>query len=249
MSNDTTPQKTCTKCGQSFPATAEYFHTDRGRKDGLTPSCKQCAHEYYLANRDKKLEYARVYQQANPDKVREYKREYRQINQDTIAEYMREYRQANRDEKREKDRAYQQANKEHIRKQKREYKQANPDKVRISKQRRRARKANLPDTFTERQWLECLEYFNYCCAVCGHQLRDLFGDVKPHADHWIPVSYEDGDNPGTTADNMVCLCSECNLDKNAKHPEQWLIEKFGKRKAVQILERIQTYFAWTQLPK
>lgn len=34
--------KTCTRCGESFPATTEHFHRNRQSKDGLYPQCKPC---------------------------------------------------------------------------------------------------------------------------------------------------------------------------------------------------------------
>lgn len=242
MSHDTTPTKVCSKCGQEFPATPEYFSRSHKAKDGLNTQCKVCIHAYQQENRDKKQEYDRVYQQVNQDVIRKKAREYYQVNRDKRLEYDRVRRQSNPEKKRK----YRQANKEKIREHKREYRQAHPEKHRIRNSRREARKRNLPDTFTVEQWQACLEYHHYCCAVCGYQLRDLFGNIEPHADHWIPLA--NPDCPGTTADNMVCLCSVCNLSKHHKMPDAWLSEKFGKRKAVQISERIHAYFAWTQSP-
>lgn len=34
--------KKCTKCLAKHPATTKYFYQDKGRKDGLYPSCKKC---------------------------------------------------------------------------------------------------------------------------------------------------------------------------------------------------------------
>lgn len=34
--------KTCTKCGNEHPATAEYFYKHNQKKDGLRPDCKFC---------------------------------------------------------------------------------------------------------------------------------------------------------------------------------------------------------------
>lgn len=113
---------------------------------------------------------------------------------------------------------------------------------RIHAHLRRARKNDLPATFTAEQWEQSLNYFNGCCAVCGRQLNSLFGDYKAHQDHWIPVSYEGDDNPGTVATNMIPLCKPCNLSKAASMPEDWLAQNFSKRKSRDILARVQTYF-------
>lgn len=112
----------------------------------------------------------------------------------------------------------------------------------VSQKRRSARKKELPNTFNNDDWLLCLEDWHYCCAVCGKQLRDLLGNIKPNADHWIPLNYKGADNPGTVPENMICLCNNCNSSKCDKMPEAWLVECFGKRKADKILDRIEFYF-------
>jgi hypothetical protein len=62
-------------------------------------------------------------------------------------------------------------------------------------------------------------------------------------DHWIPLSSPGC--PGTVATNMVPLChgiGGCNNSKCDRDPQGWLLEKFGERKALEILERIPAYF-------
>ena len=117
-----------------------------------------------------------------------------------------------------------------------------PERSILNYHRYRSRKRNLPDTWTKEHWKFCLDYWHHCCAVCGKQLRDLFGEIKPHADHWIPVSYQGEDNPGTVPENMICLCSKCNFSKHDYMPTDWLISRYGKRKANKILKRINGYF-------
>jgi len=108
-----------------------------------------------------------------------------------------------------------------------------------------ARKRGLPDDFTVDQWQRCLDYFNHCCAVCGRQMKDLFGTHTVAMDHWIPLSSPDC--PGTVAHNIVPLChgeGGCNNSKGAKIPETWLKKRFGGRKAKAIVARIEAYFDW-----
>jgi len=38
--------KKCTKCGEEYPATAEFFHRNKTGKYGLTSQCKECRREY-----------------------------------------------------------------------------------------------------------------------------------------------------------------------------------------------------------
>lgn len=230
--DSTTPFKTCTKCGQTFPATAEYFSRDNSRKNGLRSHCKQCcnsAHQqWYKANRDNQLEQYREYHQANRDQRLEYMAEYRKNNR----ERMRKHRVANREYEAE---------------YRRKYRKNNAKKIRLKTMKRRTRKRDLPDTLTSEQWQNALDYFNGCCAVCSRPLRDLFGTHTVAIDHWIPMISPDC--PGTTSLNCVPLChgqDGCNNKKHAKMPIDWLAETYSKRKAKEILERIEGYFEWVR---
>ena len=55
--------KTCTKCGQNFPATTVYFYKHARGKYGITPRCKPCV------NKDNKAVSERMLQE-NPKRVR-----------------------------------------------------------------------------------------------------------------------------------------------------------------------------------
>jgi hypothetical protein len=271
MSNDTIPTKICTKCGQEFPATLEYFYASKRGYLGLRADCKACKDiavrenraknkeriiqrrkERYQNNKEKEREYNRQYRATHAKEIAEYSREYYkrnrpegrksdyQTNREVILQQQKKYRQENQEKEYKRKRLYQQNNREKVLNYQRQWKENNRDKIRIYSQRRDARKRNLPDTYTVEEWLACLEYFNHCCAVCGAQLRDLFGEIEPHADHWIALN--DPDCPGTVAENMVCLCNGCNVSKQDTQAIVWLIKKFGKSKAKQILMRIEAYF-------
>lgn len=45
--------KICTKCGEEYPATSEYFYKRKDRKYRLVSWCKRCASEYYKSNKEK----------------------------------------------------------------------------------------------------------------------------------------------------------------------------------------------------
>lgn len=190
------------------------------------------------------ITYRREYYQANREKIRENQQQYYQEHREEILKRIRQWRITQKDSVRAQRKKHYQKNRTIIAARMKRWQQANPEKVAAAKARREARKRQFPVAFTFEQWQSCLEYHHYCCAVCGNQLRDLFGDVKPHADHWIPLSYEGADNPGTVATNMICLCSDCNFSKRATMPDVWLIEQYGKRKANEILTRVNTYFEW-----
>jgi len=209
----TVASKRCSTCKETKAVSA--FGRDSTKKDGLRSECKECAREYN-----------RVYRAANSEKLREAKRVYYAANSEKAREAKRVYRAANPEKVREASRVY---------------RAANPEKGRVRNQRRRARKANLPNTLTTAEWQYAIDYFHGYCAVCDRPLKDLFVTHTASADHWIPLSK----GGGTTADNIVPLCSGedgCNNSKHNAMPEVWLALKFGKRKARAILQRINAYF-------
>lgn len=74
--------KTCTKCGQSLPATREFFHLHGPTPDGFKPRCKSCRRaeeqERYVTLPDKAGRIARVVEwgRQNPEKRARYTRQW-----------------------------------------------------------------------------------------------------------------------------------------------------------------------------
>ena len=74
--NSITNLKRCSKCKKSFPATLEFFHHHKGRRDGLHAWCIKCKRigeqdrnrRYYERHRDEILKKAKAYHHANPEK-------------------------------------------------------------------------------------------------------------------------------------------------------------------------------------
>lgn len=227
MVNDTTPLKRCTKCGNEYPATTEYFY-----KSGkyLQSRCKPCISSYHKSNRAK-----------NVEKARERDRRNRAKNAKRRSEYNRQWRLSNREKARKLWRTWSLKNHEKVREKDRRYRLDNPDKIRERNRRRCARKANLPATFTAEHERLALDYFNGCCAVCGRQLKDLFCTHTVHWDHWVPMSK----GGATTPDNMVPLCGGlggCNNRKHDSDPVEWVNASFNPRAAKSILRRVNKYF-------
>lgn len=223
--------KTCSNpdcpCDNPQPAT-NFYPQGKGSKY-FKSICKTCENnkskEYYWEHVETIRERALLRARANAEQHRINSRQWGRNNPDRRRENFKRWRKANPD--------YHLA-----------WKRANPDRQRAMSQRRLARKRNLPDTFTAADWQHALNYFNGCCAVCGRP-PGLWHTLA--ADHWTALS--DPDCPGTIPTNIVPLChprkdggDSCNVSKHNKNPEQWLVEKFGKRKAKKILARIQAYF-------
>ena len=90
MSQDP-PIKTCTKCGQPFPATAEYFRRHRKGRFGLRPECKSCSCPN-TPNPDKARLQKRKWRNSNPEKSRNASKNWRLHNRERVREYEKSYR-------------------------------------------------------------------------------------------------------------------------------------------------------------
>jgi hypothetical protein len=249
-STSSTPQmKRCSRCGEDKPLTREHFYYDKTAKSGFQPRCIQCGkayyhplerQQYYIDNKER----IQQYRKDNRDKLRVSGRRYYELHRDHYRELNRhhylEHREKILERKRITGPESRQRNADVLRERHRKWRMANINRCRLAGSKRRARVRSLPATFTHEQWLFCLEYWHNRCAVCERQLRDLFGKIEPHFDHWIPIT--NAACPGTTADNMVCLCSDCNLSKHDKMPDVWLTRRYGGRKAAAILRRVEAYF-------
>jgi 5-methylcytosine-specific restriction endonuclease McrA len=81
---------------------------------------------------------------------------------------------------------------------------------RETKRKRREIISQLPHTFTEEEWQQCLEHFNHSCAYCGSK-------KNIQRDHFISVF-----NFGYyTKDNMVVACGFCNPSKGDRDFFEW----------------------------
>jgi 5-methylcytosine-specific restriction endonuclease McrA len=100
----------------------------------------------------------------------------------------------------------------------------------VRAQKRRAKLALLPSDFTRKDWKAALEYFNHKCAYCGEHL------TRAEQDHFIPAR----DGGGYTKDNIVPACRECNRDKRAKNPIDWLSSQV---KGLIAYARVMNYFS------
>lgn len=120
--------KKCSRCGNEYPATTEYFHRSKRERDGLKLECKACRHQYAKKQYAKKLEQDPNYNKKFYAEMKEkhYERElerqtkWREDNRERYNKRLREWRKGS-----EKYKAYikkyQQENKVRIAENQRRY--------------------------------------------------------------------------------------------------------------------------------
>lgn len=212
--------------------------------------------EYRARNPDKIREQRKRYCAQYAEQLREKRRKHYADNAETYRERARQYHRDNTDAENERKQRYRANNPEKVREKNRKYREEsrwfeknkeymrqwvydNPEKVRVYHSRYVAKRRSLPDTLTDAEWQGTLAHFNGCCAVCGRPVG-LWHTLA--ADHWVPLSSPEC--PGTVAWNMVPLChgdGGCNNSKHARNATEWAVWKFGKRKGMAIVRRIETY--------
>jgi hypothetical protein len=146
---ESTPSKRCTKCGESKPATSEYYGKYKRTSDGFKAWCKACVKafpveysEMLRVERDKRRADAqrtnaekvnarnRQRYHANIEKERQRSRAYHEANTEKVRESGRVYREANREKTRAAVNAWAAANREKNRERGRAYAKANRTKNR-----------------------------------------------------------------------------------------------------------------------
>jgi len=83
------------------------------------------------------------------------------------------------------------------------WRRKNPQSIKAYSETRRAKKKASVASYTYREWLACLDYFDCKCAVCERP-AGLWHTISQ--DHWIPLSK----GGGHQSDNIVPLCHGVN---------------------------------------
>lgn len=221
----TTPVKRCTKCGNEFPATPEYFDRDKQKSDGLHSWCKPCrkasARRLYETDGERLRAQHAEWRAANPEKVaaqakrwreehlEQYRETHRRISRrDKWKAYAREWRKTKRDTVREYERRYRLQNPEKYLEKGRSYRARNPEYFRAAYAKRRTQMQGTEYPHTFQDISAQLTRQNHMCYWCSQPLTAY------EVDHVIPVS-RGGSN---SADNIVLSCSNCNRTKSNKLP-------------------------------
>ena len=224
-------EKVCKTCGESLPATTEYFYARPDTKDKLYADCKQCRQLNIVKKRgdDPEWHERRKEQQRKHDKELRQDEDYRS----RVTRQSREHRRK-RYQTDEEWRAKVAATSRQSQKQKYKEDEDFRKKVKQNASKQKSRRKGLPATFTEAEWLNCLVYWKNTCCYCEQQFQsDLL-----QKDHFIPAR----DGGGYTSSNIVPACKSCNASKGARSANEWLTWKFGEKRTAEICPRIEGYF-------
>lgn len=243
-------------CHVTFPATKEYFGSDKKGKQGLSSRCKTClrklreskkeikrqydkkrreelgekwvnqAKEYYRNNKEKKSEYDRKYRIENRDSRNEQKRKYYLKNRDYYLKKNKEHVMQNKEHYLKYRMNYYQLNKDEIKRKNNIWRTSNPDKFNTLSQRRRARKKSVESNYTHEEWESCKKFFHNKCAYCGTE-------EKLTQEHFIPLS-KGGEY---TINNIIPACKSCNCSKQDKDFFDWykLTDFYSPKREQKIL--------------
>lgn len=210
--------KICTKCGESKPLSE--FNQNSKTRDGLICWCKACARialAKWKAANPEKVKAAHVkYLSKNLEKNRRKCAAYAASHREQSRAKAAAWRAANPEKSKEGRAAYAAANPEKIRANKARWKVLNPESVIINEHIRRARKAGVGGKLSPGLAEKLFKLQRGKCACCKKPLGKDF-----HRDHRMPLALG-GSN---TDDNIQLLCPTCNLQKNAKHPIDFMQQK------------------------
>jgi 5-methylcytosine-specific restriction endonuclease McrA len=205
---DTT--KTCTKCGETKPATPEYFARNQA-------NCKACNRAYYVANKarisERKREYHRAYAARNRERLIAKARAYHAANKAREAEYARSYYSKNKERIAQRQRAYYLKNKEYVAARQLIYLSNNPEWARQRLNTRHVRKLQAEGTHAAADIQAQYERQKGRCYWCNVKVGNTY-DV----DHIVPLSRGGTDWP----ENIVITCPSCNRSKGNKLPHEWV---------------------------
>lgn len=221
--NEYTP-KLCGTCKKELPATAEYFHRDKSKKDGLTSCCKLCVKvhkkRWYDANHDHAIAYSKQWVADNYEHVLMMHREWGKQNPQKKKQYNDNWKANNREKHLASRRRRYVLHAETRRLEVADWRKQNPDKVRIQFKVRQSRKRSAEGTHSPTDFMQIYHEQNERCAYCGISISlEIKGDI--HVDHIIPLSGGGSNWP----ENLALTCAYCNLSKGNKSLHEWMLSR------------------------
>ncbi len=210
--------KTCKKCGETKPTTD--FYKNAKMRDGLYSLCIPCekkrSSERYAANSENRKEYFKKRRVDNPEKIKAIEAKSRAANKEKVMARRAKWSKANRSRISAKNAEWHAANAERRNADNAKRRIENHLAYRIYKHARRAREASAEGRLSPGLHDRLMKAQRGKCVCCGKPLGTDY-----HLDHIMPLALG-GSN---TDDNIQLLRAKCNLQKNAKHPVDFMRQR------------------------
>lgn len=211
-----TDTRICSKCGQEFPLTSEFWYKRKSNKDGYSTECKECckvrASKWQKENREKRREISHRYMLKNLEKTRTASLSWYYRNREKQSKRALKWSQDNHDRKLETNRKWRADN----RQKQREYHilwcENNPEKAKAKVNRRRARRVHAEGNFTSDHIKSLYDFQEGRCFHCDCDISAYY-----EIDHWIPLSKGGSNWP----ENLRLLCQFCNRSKGDRFSWEW----------------------------
>ncbi len=199
-------------------ATRAAYYASNSEKDNATSTAWRAANPdqarannaaYSAKNRVKINARTAAWNAANPDRVRATHAAWYAANHEKVRAKKAAYYAANREKARTDNAAWVAANPEKVRAIKKAWAAANPENARTHHHNRRARKAAVGGNLSPSLAACLFKLQRGKCPCCGLPLGTDY-----HMDHKMPLALG-----GANEDwNIQLLRGVCNMQKNAKHP-------------------------------
>lgn len=222
----------CSRCGNPYPRTPEFWPKKKTSADGLAYHCKGCRKKYDQIRYDKNSEQhkarAKKWREDHPDQLKESKKRYSEENKNRIREVSHEWYIKNREREIERSRKwrenhpeysaeYYQENSEKVKARGNKWAKENRPKRNATGQKRRAYKKGAEGYYTPEQIDALYDFQEGRCFHCDCDISDYF-----ERDHWIPLTKGGSNWP----ENIRLLCRHCNRSKHHKLPHEWHPETY-----------------------
>lgn len=204
----------CKVCVKAYAAARRAANPEKNKESSIT---------WAASNPERKKANNKAWNLANPEKVKaskaawlaanqEYVKVYRAANLQKMIAYNKAYYASNRQKLIEQSRSWRLAHPNKVK----EWRESNPEVARINNQNRRARKLANGGTLSKGLAENLFKLQKGKCPCCKQSLGDDY-----HLDHIVPLALG-GSN---TDDNMQLLRKQCNQQKHAKHPVDFMQQK------------------------
>jgi 5-methylcytosine-specific restriction endonuclease McrA len=185
----------CRKCGKT-KSLNEFLPSAPSKRDWICKPCRNVLNSQWQKRNPEKVKAKSLrWLHAHLEEVKEQARIFRALFPEKASEAQRRYRELHPDKKRESALKARRKNPEY-------------HNV-INKQNRRAMIRGNGGKFTQQEWKDLKEFYNFTCLCCGKQEPE----IKLEPDHVKPILLGGLNVIG----NLQPLCRSCNSKKGAKH--------------------------------